>query len=106
MEKIKALFIKLKDKFIKFCKWVWQECKDWHTVVIFAIVVVVMYSPVWGGYLCHALFGWKWCSVMATAYLAFWAGPFTPYSQSDSNTQRKKRRKRPCPECKDRKSVV
>ena len=48
MEKIKALFIKLKDKFIKFCKWVWQECKDWHTVVIFAIVVVVMYSPVWG----------------------------------------------------------
>jgi len=79
MEKIKALFIKLKDKFIKFCKWVWQECKDWHTVVIFAIVVVVMYSPVWGGYLCHALFGWKWCSVMATAYLAFWAGPFTPF---------------------------
>lgn len=28
----------------------------------FAVVVVVMYSPVWGGYLCHALFGWKWCS--------------------------------------------
>lgn len=72
-------FIKLKDKFIKFCKWVWEECKDWHTVVIFAVVVVVMYSPVWGGYLCHALFGWKWCSVMATAYLAFWAGPFTPF---------------------------
>ncbi len=79
MEKIKELFIKLKNKFIKFCKWVWEECKDWHTVVIFAIVVVVMYSPVWGGYLCHALFHWKWCSVMATAYLAFWAGPFTPF---------------------------
>lgn len=79
MEKMKELFIKLKNKFIKFCKWVWQECKDWHTVVIFAVVVVVMYSPVWGGYLCHALFGWKWCSVMATAYLAFWAGPFTPF---------------------------
>jgi len=79
MEKMKELFIKLKNKFIKFCKWVWQECKDWHTVVIFAVVVVVMYSPVWGGYLCHAIFGWKWCSVMATAYLAFWAGPFTPF---------------------------
>lgn len=79
MEKIKELFIKLKNKFIKFCKWVWEECKDWHTVVIFAIVVVVMYSPVWGGYLCHALFHWKWCSVMATAYLAFWAGPLTHF---------------------------
>ena len=79
MEKIKDLLIKLKNKFIKFCKWIWKECKDWKTVVIFAIVVVIMYSPVWGGYLCHALFHWKWCSVMATAYLAFWAGPFTPF---------------------------
>ena len=69
MGKIKDLFIKLKTKFINFCKWVWEECKDWHTVVIFAIVVVVMYSPVWGGYLCHAVFGWKWCSVVATSYL-------------------------------------
>ncbi len=79
MEKIKDFFIEIKKKFIKFCKWVWKECKDWRTVVIFVIVVVVMYSPVWGGYLCHAAFGWKWCSVMATAYLAFWAGPFTPF---------------------------
>ncbi len=79
MEKIKELFIKLKDKFINFCKWVWNECKDWRTVVIFAVVVVFMYTPVWGGYLCHAIFGWKWCSAVATAYLAFWAGPFTPY---------------------------
>ena len=36
MEKIKDLFIKLKNKFIKFCKWVWEECKDWHTVDICA----------------------------------------------------------------------
>lgn len=79
MEKLKSIFAKLKDKFISFCKWVWSECKDWRTVVIFAVVVVVMYSPVWGGYICHALFGWSWCSVFATAYLAFWAGPFTPY---------------------------
>lgn len=79
MEKIKNILIKLKNKLINFCKWVWNECKDWHTVVIFVIVVVIMYTPVWGGYLCHAVFGWKWCSAVATAYLAFWAGPFTPY---------------------------
>ena len=79
MEKMKDFLIKLKIKFINFLKWVWQECKDWRTVVIFIIVVVFMYTPVWGGYLCHAIFGWKWCSVVATTYLAFWAGPFTPY---------------------------
>lgn len=79
MDKIKSFFTKMKIKFINFCKWVWSECKDWHTVVIFAVVVVVMYTPVWGGYLCHALFGKKWFSVLATTYLAFWAGPFTPY---------------------------
>ncbi|WP_290912412.1 hypothetical protein [Eubacterium sp.] len=67
------------EKFKKFCKWVWSECKDWHTVVLFIIVVVVMYTPVWGGYLIHLILKKSWGSVMATAYLAFWAGPFTPY---------------------------
>lgn len=38
-----------------------------------------MYSPVWGGYLLHWLFDIKEASVVATAYLAFWAGPFTPF---------------------------
>lgn len=48
-------------------------------MVIFAIVVFFMYTPVWGGYLLHLIFKIKWGSVIATAYLAFWAGPFTPY---------------------------
>ena len=43
------------------------------------IIVVIMYTPVWGGYLIHLIFKKPWGSVMATAYLAFWAGPFTPY---------------------------
>ena len=42
-------------------------------------VVALMYTPVWGGYLLHILFGIKWGSVVATAYMAFWAGPFTPF---------------------------
>lgn len=73
------MFEKLKNKFINFCKWIWSECKDWHTLVLLIIVVVLMYTPVWGGYLLHLLFDVKWGSAVATAYLAFWAGPFTPY---------------------------
>ncbi|MGN0535769.1 MAG: hypothetical protein ACI4IR_07225 [Eubacterium sp.] len=73
------MFEKLKNKFINFCKWIWSECKDWHTLVLLIIVVVLMYTPVWGGYLLHLIFGVKWGSAVATAYLAFWAGPFTPY---------------------------
>lgn len=73
------MFEKLKNKFINFCKWIWSECKDWHTLVLLIIVVVLMYTPVWGGYLLHFIFDVKWGSAVATAYLAFWAGPFTPY---------------------------
>lgn len=74
-----GLFSKMKIKAVNFCKWIWSECKDWHTLVLLLIVVVIMYTPVWGGYLLHILFGIKLGSVVATAYLAFWAGPFTPY---------------------------
>ena len=72
---IKALWQRVK----KFLKYVWQECKDRKTIVLLLIVAFVMYTPAWGGYLVHALFGWKWGSVVASAYLLFWAGPFTPF---------------------------
>ena len=75
----KKLFEKLKNKFINFCKWVWSECKDWHTLVLFAIVVVLMYAPVWLGYILYFVFKSKWAMGVASAYLVFWAGPFTPY---------------------------
>lgn len=73
------MFAKIWEKFKNFCKWVWSECKDWHTLVIFLIVVFLMYSPVWGGYIISLVFKSKSASVVATAYLAFWAGPFTPF---------------------------
>ena len=71
----KKLFEKLKNKFINFCKWVWSECKDWHTLVLFAIVVVLMYAPVWLGYILYFVFKSKWAMGVASAYLVFWAGP-------------------------------
>ena len=66
-------------KIKNFCKWIWRECKDKNTLLLFIGVVVVMYLPVWGGYLLHAMFGWAWCSAVASAYLLFWASPFTPF---------------------------
>lgn len=57
----------------------WNECKDWHTLVLFIIVVIVMYTPVWSGYLLYFLFKSKWAMGVASTYLVFWAGPFTPY---------------------------
>lgn len=67
--------IKLKN----FLHWIWGECKDRNTLFLLLAVVFIMYTPAWGGYLLHAIFGWGWCSVAATAYILFWAGPFTPY---------------------------
>lgn len=76
---LKKLFEKLKIKFINFCKWVWSECKDWRTLLLFGIVVVLMYTPVWLGYILYFVFKSKWAMGIASAYLVFWAGPFTPY---------------------------
>lgn len=70
---------KLKDKIVRFCRWVWQECKDVKTFLLLMLVIAVVYSPVWVGYLLHALFDWNWALVMASACLLFWAGPFTPF---------------------------
>ena len=69
----------LKEKILRFCRWVWQECKDVKTFLLLLVVIAVVYSPVWGGYLLFLLFGWSWASVMASACLLFWAGPFTPF---------------------------
>ena len=68
-------FVALKN----FLRYVWRECKDWRTLLILLCVMAVVYSPVWLGYLLFGLFGFKWCLAAATACLAFWAGPFTPF---------------------------
>lgn len=57
----------------------WKQLDNWQTAVLFVLVAAVLYSPVWGGYLLHFLFHWKWALWMATAMLAFWAAPFTPF---------------------------
>ena len=66
-------------KTLKVLSWLKEEWKDWRILSIFLIVLVVMYAPVWLGYLFYFIFGFKWCMIMATAVLTFWAGPFTPF---------------------------
>lgn len=66
-------------KLRSFCYWLWQQCRDWRTLALLGLVVVAMYSPVWGGYLLRLLLGWKWAGALATAVLVFWAGPMTPF---------------------------
>ena len=70
---------KLKDRFINFCRWIWQECKDIKTFILLLGVIAVVYSPVWGGFALYAVFGWSWASIVASTCLVFWAGPFTPF---------------------------
>lgn len=70
---------KIQDKIKNFIYSIWQECKDWKTVALLIVVIAVVYSPVWGGYLLYYIFKWEWCMVMASACLVFWVGPFTPF---------------------------
>ena len=48
-----------KEKEHKILTWLKNECKDWRTLVIFAIVLIIMYSPVWLGYLLYYIFNFK-----------------------------------------------
>ncbi len=66
-------------KFKNWCIETWHQLDNWQTLLLFILVVIVMYIPVWGGYLLYFLFHWKWAMWMATGALAFWAAPFTPF---------------------------
>ena len=76
---MKKLFNWAITKIKEFLRWIWQECKDWRTIVLLSVVILIVYSPVWGGYLLFWIFRWKWALILATACLAFWAGPFSPF---------------------------
>lgn len=79
MDILKINYKRIKDMVVRFCRNIWNECKDWRTLVILLLVIIVVYSPAWGGYLLYGIFGFKWCLAVATTWLAFWAGPMTPF---------------------------
>lgn len=76
---MKKLFVKIKDKILSFIKWLWAECKDWHTLVLLAVVCLVIGLPVWGGYLVGLVFRWEWAFWVATVTWGFWMLPGAPF---------------------------
>ncbi len=45
------MFRKLWEKVKAFFRWIFDECREWRTVVLLIAVIAVVYSPVWVGYL-------------------------------------------------------
>ena len=74
MDFIKRIIEKIK----KFIKWIWAECKDWRTLVVFIIVYCVVMSPVIVGYTLYFVTKNEWHLTYASVWLLFWFGPFTP----------------------------
>ena len=79
MDRIKKLHHRMWEKVKAFCLWIWQECRDVRTLILLAVVIAVVYCPVWGGYLAYFLTKNKWFLSAATAVALFWAGPGTPF---------------------------
>ncbi len=80
--KLKGLKMKNKTenkKKTKILNWIKEECRDWRTFVILICVIIILYIPVWGGYLLYFIFKWNWGLAMANFVVAFWLGPFTPF---------------------------
>ena len=76
---MKKLFKWMINTVINFFKWIWRECRNWQTVLLFGIVCLVVGSPVWVCGLLWLIFGWAWAGVVCAALLAFWWLPGMPY---------------------------
>lgn len=53
---MKKFFQKIWVKIKNFFKWLWEQLKDWRTLVIFIIVLLVMYFPAYGFYILSIIF--------------------------------------------------
>lgn len=76
---MRKLFHWAKRKTINFFKWLWSECKDWHTIALLGVVCLVLGSPVWVGYLIGFIFRLDWALVAASVAWAFWMLPGAPF---------------------------
>jgi len=76
---VKKLWNKIKTAVVHFVKWLWSECKDWHTLALFGVVCLVLSLPVWLCYLLGFIFHWEWAFWVATAIWGFWMLPGAPF---------------------------
>ncbi len=66
-------------KFKNFIKNILVQLKDIKTIIIFIVVLLVMYFPAYGFYFLSIILKKSSLAIIATSYIAFWAGPFTPF---------------------------
>lgn len=72
---MKWLWNKTKSLF----KWLWTQLKDWHNLVIFAIVFLIVSCEVWVPYIIYFVSGNEWWLAVGSACWAFWLLPLTPF---------------------------
>ena len=56
------------------------ELKDPYTFVVFLVVLIVMYSPAWGGYLLYFFIKQAWLLALASAMLLSGQDPSLHFS--------------------------
>lgn len=76
---MKKLIKKIVNKVVDFFKWVWKECKDWHTLVLLGLVCLTLSLPIWLFYALGFVFHWDWAFWVATAVWGFWMLPGAPF---------------------------
>ncbi len=69
---------KIINKLLKLIKWIWTECRDYRTLIIFIIVWLIVMSPMFVGYILYFITNNKWHLTYANGWILFWAGPLTP----------------------------
>ena len=72
-----SYLLPLYDASVRLVRYVGAALKDWRNWLIFAAVYAVMTSPTWAGWLLFLLTGNPWHMTYSSAYMAFWALPFT-----------------------------
>ena len=73
-----SYLLNLYDASVRLLYCVCTALKDWRNWLIFAAVYAVMTSPTWAGWLLFLVTGDPWHLTYSSAYMAFWALPFTP----------------------------
>lgn len=70
--------MKLFNKLKRFIKWLLKELKDPLNIIVYIVVVILFFSPAIIGYIIVCCGANPANITWATAYILFWAGPFTP----------------------------
>ncbi|MBE6597196.1 MAG: hypothetical protein E7641_05945 [Ruminococcaceae bacterium] len=76
---MKKLLTKIKESVINFLKWLWMECKDWRTLVLFVLICLFLSTPIWLGYIIGFLFKWEWAFWVASLIWGIWMLPGAPF---------------------------